>query len=212
MAGPQGTSTRRDFHESLSAMIEAERADMFTTARGKVISYDAKTQTAKIKPMLKQAFGDKMLEAPDLEDVHVRFPRSGGMILHTPLAKDDFVTIHFDQRSTEDYDADGGAALDNSRGRMNALSDCFVVPGCYPVTKPAKGLPDKGIYFGTEDGKNGFTISPGGKWDFKQDGESFLKVLRDFMATMQAHTNQGAPNDQAGDVAAQIARLDKLME
>lgn len=212
MAGPQGTSTRRSLHESISAMIEAERADMFTTLRGKVVSYDAKTQTAKVKPMLKQQFGDQMLEAPDLESVHVRHPRAGGMILHTNLAEGDFVTLHAAQRSTEDYDADGGTALDNARGRMNALSDCFAVPGCFPVSKPAEGMPDKGIYFGTADGKNGFTISPGGKWDFKQDGESFLKVLRDFMATVRDHTNQGAKNDQAGDIAQQIARLDKLME
>lgn len=211
MAGPQGTSTRRDFHESLSAMMEAERADMFTNARGKVVSYDPKTQTATIKPMLKQAFGDQVLEAPELVDVHVRHLRVGNFILHVNLRKDDFVSLHFDQRSTEEYDADGGTPLDNARGRMNSLSDAYAVPGCFPVSMPAKDMPDKGTYFGLPNGKSGFTVSDDGKWDFKQDGESFLKVLRDFMTTMQAHTNQGAPNDQASDVAAQIARLDKLM-
>lgn len=159
MAGPQGTSTRRSLHESLAAMIEAERADMFITLRGKVVTYDGAKQIAEIKPLLKQRFGDQMLEAPNLQEVHVRFPRAGGNILHTPLEKGDYVTVHFDQRSTEDYDADGGTPLDNERGRMNALSDCFAVPGCYPVSMPSLGLPKDGTYYGAEGGKNGLTIS-----------------------------------------------------
>lgn len=159
MAGPQGTSTRRSLHESLAAMIEAERADMFITIRGKVVSYDQAKQVAEVKPLLKQRFGDQMLEAPNLQEVHVRFPRADGKILHTPLAKGDYVTVHFDQRSTEDYDADGGTPLDNERGRMNALSDCFAVPGCFPVSMPSRGLPKDGTYYGAEGGKNGLTIS-----------------------------------------------------
>lgn len=159
MAGPQGTSTRRSLHESLSAMIEAERADMFITLRGKVVSYDIANQTAEIKPLLKQRFGDQMLEAPNLQAVHVRFPRAGGNIVHTPLQAGDFVTLHFDQRSTEDYDAEGGTPLDNERARMNGLSDCIAVPGCYPVSMPSKGLPKDGTYYGAEGGKNGLTVT-----------------------------------------------------
>jgi Phage protein Gp138 N-terminal domain len=212
MAGHQGTATRNNGHESLAAMIEAERREIFTTVLGKTISYDATKQTGKFKVLLKRKFGDTELEAPDLEDVHVRYPRMGGFIMHVPLKAGDFVTLHAVQRNTDDYHTENGKSLDNAPGRMHALSDCFAVPGCYPVSMPAT-VPANGVYIGTVDGKKGITINDAGQMDFKHQGDSQLAVIRDFLTTFKNHLNGGAPVDAGSQAAAAalITRINALM-
>lgn len=209
MSGFQGTSTRRDPHEALSALIEAERREVYTELPGRVVSYDAKKQTATIQPQLEQTFAGKTLKAPELIEVPVDHPRAGGFILHTNLKPNDPVTIRVPHRSQEAFNAEGGM-VDGRPARMHDLSDARVTPAGHPTSKPAT-VPEKGIYFGTDDGKSGFTISEDGRFDFKQSGDTLLKIVADFMETMAHHTNAGLPHDQKADVLAQLARLKKLM-
>ncbi|WP_406858484.1 Gp138 family membrane-puncturing spike protein [Alsobacter sp. KACC 23698] len=217
MAGHQGTSTRKDPHEALAAMIEAERRDMHTSLPGQVVDYDAKTQTATVKPLLKQTFAGQELQAPDLVKVPVAHPRAGGFILHKPLKKGDQVVLHIPSRSIEDWDTEG-KSVDGAPKRMHDLSDAIAYPGGYPSSKPAK-VPEKGVYFGKEDGKNGITISEDGRLDFKIEGDSVFKAIADLigeLTSMKTVVSSGSStglwsHDKIAALTAIKGRVEKLM-
>lgn len=232
MAGFQGTSTRRDFVESLAAMIEAERRDMFTTLPGKIVSYDPASQTAAIQPALTMAFGDKTLQAPVLQGVPVKHPRGGGYGVHFPLKAGDPVELQFASRSRDPFQSDGGD-INNAPGRMNSLSDATAYPGGYPDDRPMTGVDGSSFFSGSEDGKKGtkvgedgtvslvggpsgsekLMVTPDGKIDLKgESGVSLLQIIRDFLVTFRDHTNTGAPVDAPFVTAANelIAKLDGM--
>lgn len=211
MAGYQGTSTRRDPVEALLAAIEAERRDTHTTLVGEVVSYDAKRQKATIKPRLKQTIDNETIDAPNLEEVPVRHPRAGGLILHKPLKKGDEVKLSFLSRSM-DQSGDDGSAIDNHPGRMHDLSDAIAEPGSYSKTKELPNLPADRMHFGTEDGKSGIQMKEDGTWDHKKGDDTLWTVIVDFLKAYRDHKHNGVPMDPP-DIAkanALIQRAEKM--
>jgi hypothetical protein len=191
-------------------MIESERRQVVTQVPGEIVSYDAKTQTASVQPKLTQKYGDQSLKAPELIDIPVDHPRAGTFILHKPPKRGDPVVLNIPHRSQVDYNSEG-KEVDGAPTRMFNLSDARATLTGHPTSKPAKNMPEKGVYFGTEDGKAGITISEDGKIDHKQENDSLYKVILAFMETVRDHTNEGKKHDQAGDVSKHIDRLKKLM-
>lgn len=229
MAGHQGTSTRRDPHEAFAAAIEAERRTINTTIGGTIVSYDPARQKATVKPRLKQKFGDATLDAPDLLEVPVQFPRAGGFILHKPPQAGDEVTLHFAQRSLEPPIEDGQSS-DGYPARMHDLSDAVAVPAAHSKAKELPNLPADKLHIGAEDGKKGMQVGKDGKValvggpdggekivvdpatgkvDMKANGESLAAIIRDFLTTFRDHMNLTAPMD-APYVAAANALLTRL--
>lgn len=213
MAGFQGTSTRKNGHEALSAAIEAERREINTVLDGTIVSYDRATQMATIQPKLKRKFGDKELTAPPLEKIKVVQAKGGGHGVHVDLAAGDPVTLHFRQRNTDTSQTDGGDA-EGAPGRMNDLSDAVAIPGGGPDSAVQTNMPAGGAHFGSNDGKKGIqtradgssaivggpsgadklVVSAAGKVDLKSEsGDSLLQIIRDFLVAFRDHTNGGAP-------------------
>lgn len=209
MAGYQGSSTRRDPEEALAAFVESERRDINTMIPGKVVSYDRKRQKATIQPMLSQKIGEETVRAPELVEVPVSFPRAGGFVLHKPLKKDDEVILHFAQRSLDASGEDGSDA-DGAPGRMHDLSDAVALPASFSKPKEMANMPEKGIYFGRDDGKAGLTIDDNGKVDFKQEGDSLKAFLKDFLTAFRDHL-QPAAHDKVAVASQLLTRLDNLM-
>lgn len=228
MSGYQGTATRHDAMEALGAMIEAERRDMRIVVAGEVVSYDKSTQTATIKPRLKQKFGDKTLEAPDLVSVPVQFQRGGGFVIHKPMKAGDEVTLLMHDRSL-DTSADDASNADGHPGRMNDLSDAVAVPASYSKPKQMAGLPD-GLHVGSEDGKSGLRVGDdksvalhggpdggqklkidpaSGKLDMTANGESLVAILRDTLVLFRDHLN-GAAGMPAGNISSVNAIISRL--
>lgn len=232
MAGYQGTATRRDFVESLSAAIEAERRDLYTTLPGTIVSYDPATQTAQVQPALKMRFGDRELQAPVLQSVPVKHPRGGGYGVHFPLKPGDPVELSFATRARDPFQAEGGA-IDGAPGRMHSLSDATAYPGGYPDARPMQGVDGSTFFAGSDDGKRGtrvgedgtvalvggpsgsekLTVTPDGRVDLKgESGDSLLQIIRDFLVVFRDHTNTGAPVDAPFRDAANvlIAKIDGM--
>lgn len=210
MAAHQGTSTREVAAEHWAAFVESERADINTMIPGTIVSYDPKTQTATIQPRLSMTIKGKTIRAPELLEVPVAHPRAGGHILHKTPKKGDEVMLHVAQRSLDKSGADA-SDTDHAPKRMHHLSDAVAHLSSYSKPARAKNMPEKGTFFGTDDGKAGTTMSEDGRFNHKKDGDDLKSILTEFMKVMKDHTNEGAKHDQAGAVAALISRLDKLM-
>lgn len=208
MAGFQGTSTRKDAHEGFAAGTEAERRDINTMIPGEVVSYDAAKQTATIKPRLRQKFGDKILDAPDLIDVPVRHARAGGVILHQPPKAGDEVMLHMAQRSL-DQSAEDASSVDGKPARMHDLSDAYAVPGAYSKPKRLPNMPADRMHIGNEDGSAGIRIKDDGTVDIVKGGDSIYTVINDFLVAFRDHLQPGA-HDKIGEANALIARVAAL--
>lgn len=178
MAGYQGTSSRRDHLEALSAFVESERRDILTTARGTIVSYDPATQLAKVKPLLSGKFGDKVLEAPDLVDVRIHHPRGGGHSSHFPMKEGDHVTLHFYYRNHDQTDTDDTAA-EWHPGRMHDLSDVVATPGNGGEAKKMDGMASDHAHFGSDDGKRGFKHYDDGRMVMAHEGGATVEISAD---------------------------------
>jgi len=146
----------------LAEVIKAAVADglegVYVALPGKVEKYDAATQKADVKPLLKRNVvardGSETVEAlPVIPDVPICFPRGGGFFLSFPLQKGDNVLLIFCDRSIDNYAYSTGAVdVDPVDLRSHDLTDAVAFPGFYPFTKPIKSLVGSGAAFGDETG------------------------------------------------------------
>lgn len=183
---------------------------MHTMIPGEIVSYDHKRQRATVQPRLSMMVDGKAMRAPQLIEVPFGHPKAGGFILHSPPKKGDEVFLISSSRSL-DQSGDDASDVTDAPGRMHHLSDMVAIPGSYSKPKELKDMPEKGVYFGRDNGKAGLTIDDDGKVDFKQEGETLKRFLADFLKLFKDHTNGTLTNDQAADAQALMTRLDNLM-
>ncbi|QLB23310.1 Gp138 family membrane-puncturing spike protein [Phocoenobacter skyensis] len=106
--------------------------DIHTSLPGKIISWDGKL--AVVKPSLPKKLTDgSELTPPQIVSVPVHFPvgMGGNAVISVPLKKGDAVTLHFCERSLENWLSGNDVAPDDPR-RFD-LSDCFATPVCRPT-------------------------------------------------------------------------------
>jgi hypothetical protein len=232
MAGYQGTSTRRDDIEAFASGSESDRRDLVTSVKGVIVTYDAASQTATVKPAYRQKIGGKMMDAPDLIKVPVQHPRGGGYAIHMPVKPGNAVTLTAMMRPLDGWQADG-SAHDGAPGLMHDWSNMVAVPGGEPDTKPLPAAVTGGYWGGSEDGKKGVSvedggkvalrggpggtdklvITPTGKVDLKgENGDGLMAIIRDLATIYRDHVNATQPMDAPDILAANaiIARIDAI--
>jgi Phage protein Gp138 N-terminal domain len=116
--------------ESLQLMIESSLSDINTSTPGEIVSYNAATNRAVVRPSLpKKLDNGDVLTAPNIVEVPVQFHGSnaGGASFTFPLKPGDPVNLSFQQRSMEGYLKGSKDAPDDPR--QFDLSDCVAIPG-----------------------------------------------------------------------------------
>lgn len=107
---------------------------------GRIESYDAATQTANVKPLIKDSFvtdeGENVVqELPVINAVPVVFPRGGGFMITFPLQAGDHCHLQFNERSIDKFQDGSGDDVDPVDLRMHHLSDAVAYVGFYPDSK-----------------------------------------------------------------------------
>ena len=118
---------------SIQTMIETSMSEMNTQIPGTIVSYDAKTNRAVVKPDLpKRIASDESLPAPNIVEVPIIWASSGGgsSTLTMPIKPGDGVMLSFQQRSMEGWLSGNKDMPDDPR--QFDLSDCVAIPGCQP--------------------------------------------------------------------------------
>lgn len=115
--------------DTIQRLIDAKAIAMNTAIPGEVVSYDAATGKAEVRPLIKQTFEDgKTLTPPVISNVPIIMPRTAGGSLTLPLAPGDGVLIVFCQWSIDQWAAKGGLA-DAADARTHSMSDAVAFPG-----------------------------------------------------------------------------------
>ena len=133
MNGYQGSPT---LARLISDMVEGRLLELWAPFPGKVVSYDASTQTATIRPGIKLPIQQdeagsypEELVIPDLDEVPVRMPLAGGgWRIATSLQAGDLVMVHVTFRALDGWLAGSGDAVRVVPGRHHDINDCWAEP------------------------------------------------------------------------------------
>lgn len=191
-----------DLTEAIQQMIETSLANVNTSLPGKIVSYNAATNRAVVKPDLPKAIAvGESLESPQIIEVPVVWGSSNGgkSSLTMPLQPGDGVLLHFQQRSIENW-LDGKMIMPDDP-RQHDLSDCIAVPGCAPGGIVAHDqnvvlkfnntsltiTPDDTIIIG--NGNGGITIDKNGNMTIKANTISVNTPGKSFTLEHHRHTN-----------------------
>lgn len=158
-----------DPEEIIRTAVEAGQSKMWTSAPGKIVSFDPAKQTASIqlqvKSFIKQEDGSqKSVDIPVLQDVPVQFPGGGGMVMTFPVKPGDEVLVNFSSRSPDAWQQSGkeGVPPDAS---MHSLSNGFAQLGYRSNPSAAKvtgGVNTTGAEMRSEDGMTKMSMSASG--------------------------------------------------
>ena len=118
--------------ELIDIAIDRVLLDVHTCAPGKVVSYDAMTQTATVQPLFQRNIAGNLITLPEIQDVPIVFPRTANAWLKLPLTVNDNVMLHFTERSLDAWLQNGGVT-DPANARKFNLSDCVATPGLAPI-------------------------------------------------------------------------------
>lgn len=131
---------------AIKNVAQAERRSIHTMVPGKVVSYDAGSQTAKVEILVEKRLRDPetrevTFEAyPILPDVPVAFPSGGGMSVTFPLEPGDAVLVIFAERSIAEWKASASnTAQEPFDARQHDVADAIAIPGGVSPSRALSG-------------------------------------------------------------------------
>lgn len=131
--------------EALQAVISSNLVDVHTAMPGTVVSYDAATQTADIRPglprTLRDADGEKSLEElPVIPAVPVHWTMGGDYFVTMPLPPGAGGLLIFSERDISAWLDQGGAPDPGDEG-LHGMAGAVFVPGLSTVAARLAGIP-----------------------------------------------------------------------
>lgn len=168
MAGKIGKATNRS-PDVVENYTRDESNAQWGNINGEIVSFDAATQTATVKPLYRPKHDGEFVDMPDLLEVPIRFPRAGGGAGTSPIRPGDKVRLAPMMRSSENYHS-GNADEAGAWQRSNHVSDMEAfLDGGESLNDPIKNFdPDNTHIRFDDDGLYGIRGSQDGK--FKIEG------------------------------------------
>jgi len=148
--------------QALRRVLELRLAELHTAMPGEVVTYDAATQTADVRPLLRQRGIDELgavvqRELPIFVAVPVVFPGGGGFRMTLPLKAGDGVLVVFAESSLERWQTSGRAS--DVELRRHHFADAVAIPGLHANTAPWLGASTDALTIGANAGP-GIVMGP----------------------------------------------------
>lgn len=155
-----------DPEENLRAAIEQHMARMWTSAMGRIVSYDAAKQTASVQLTVKSFVKDengkrKAVDIPILQDVPVQFPGSGGQTMTFPVAAGDEVMVNFLSRASDAQQQSGGDQ-NPTDASVNSLSHPRAMLGFKSDPRKLSNVSTTATELRSDDGMTKISLSGAG--------------------------------------------------
>lgn len=110
----------------------------------RIVAYDFKIKKATVQPLINQTYNDgEVLPYPQIFNVPVVHPSSGGASITFPVKIGDKVTLIFSQKSLEEWLKDGNLVTPDDP-RQNDLTDAiaFIGLNAFNVNSPVESADD----------------------------------------------------------------------
>ena len=184
--------------EIIERALASRNADIHVSMPGEIVSYDAATQTATVRPGLRRVLFDAednqvAEEIPPIQNVPVSWPGGSGLTLHGTLAAGDTGDLIFSTYSHNEWQASGQVSTPGDLKTHNLGSAKFY-PGlrnkknAAPDTDNSIGLPGGlRLHFGAS------AVSAGSGGAFVALASLVLAELNKIAATLLTGSNGGGP-------------------
>jgi hypothetical protein len=165
---------------------------------GEIVSYDAATQTATVKPLYKPLQNGEPVEMAQLFEVPVEFPRSGNSAITHPVPAGTKVMLNPSMRSTEKYhDEDDGSPSDTRSFHLSDMRASLV--GGDSLTDPLPNVdPDNTHLRFDAQGHYGLKGSPDGKVRLDGSQGNIYDLLAQVVELLAADTLEIKYGSSAG--------------
>ncbi len=174
----------------------------------KVLSYDHKTQKAKVQPQMRRQYRDGATdEMPPVYEVPVAHPRAGSAIVHMPIKVGDNVMLVFADRSMDKWLVNGETLTPDDE-RQHHLTDAIAYPGLYPFSDSENvANPDDLILKNSEgDSKMEIRLTPTDQVQFLNKGDELVLVLDDLLTALR----EAVVYSSAGPLLLRHSKFDSL--
>ena len=183
-------SAEDDFIQSLETFLQARLEDVHTMLPGRVVSYDADTRLATVKPSVAlRSLHGEIFDIKPIDSVPVVWPGSADFSIVGQLRNGDGVTLLFSESGLGGWLRGASTDAEADDETRFSLHDAIAVPGLHAISRIPKhqfrnalwGMVSEDVEIGgTEDGK--VSIANAGT-----DLRTVLELLRDILPTMDAH-------------------------
>lgn len=126
---------KNSLSDAVNQAIENRLSAVHTSLPGRIVQYDAATQLAEVKPLIKRRYPDGTTESlPVITNVPVILPAGGGGLLSFPVRQGDQVLLIFCEKSLDVWISKGGEVDPLDRRNFN-LSDAIAITGLFSTNK-----------------------------------------------------------------------------
>lgn len=199
-------------------LIKSKILDLHTAIPARVESYDAATQKANIKPLLRKKYRNSSVvtEIPVIPSVPVQWPSSNGgaAYIHLPLKAGDLGVAFFCERSIDSWLSGDGQITAPNDPRHHDLSDAVFIPGVRPWKAAFSGASENNLTI--KNGSIKIELNPSGKISIEGASQEMVSVLSGVLGHLISATvltAWGASPFTAGTIAnftSDKAALDTL--
>lgn len=205
-------ATSVEIAELIRRALESRIADVYTSMPGEVVSYDAATKTADIRPLVRKRMPDEddgsvFEDLPILPSVKVVFPSGGGAKIRWPLGLGDAGVILCSHSDVGTWQAGDGAAVDPVDLRTHNLGAAFFLPGMAPdsevdlaAEQDALVIEHTEVRLGTHDAAHAAVCEP-----------PTTNHLQSIKAWLDAHTHQvtaiGSPTNTPTPLSPDVPNI-----
>lgn len=176
--GYRGKSTNL-LRESIAVQAQVESESNWGELTGTVTTFNPSNQTISVKPDYQPMHNGKNVDMPELHEVPVRFPKSGGFIVTIPVKSGDKVVLRPQMRSSEEYHI-GSDYNSPQDARSNSLSDMEAfLDGGEPLTDPISNFNNSNLEIRTESGEFKIEMTTDGKFRILGANGDIIKLLSD---------------------------------
>lgn len=213
-------TTRPTFAQTLRAAIDQKLAAVRVALPGEIVSFDASTQTAQVKPLLADQFISSAGESEAvslgvLSGVPVVFAGGGGFAETWPVAQGDPCLLVFSDRSldlwfdrggevepdsTRRHDLSDAIAILGVRSKPGALSEFDTSRAVWGNNGPRIAADGSALHLGVSHGENGSQSAVRGS-AFVQE----LGTLLDLIDTATTNAGTGLSTAGSAQTAASVA-------
>lgn len=187
----------RQFDEVVKGLADRSVAELVNVSLpGVVLSYDIATQTATVRPVVRESFEeDDEIYSVDFEpipQVPVAHWRAGSFALHAPLKPGDFVTLVVQDRSIDEFMYTGSTDVTPQSLRRFDWTDAVALP-MPPAPTPIEGLLEDGLVLGSDT--TSITMTEAGQIKIEAAGDELLLTLSDLIDQLVvAVSGAGSPS------------------
>lgn len=194
--------------EFVNSHIDLAIQNLFTELPGYITAIKKKENSTVVNVQLAVTSVDNTNTThkyPELEDLIVQWPESGGCYFSTPLSLGDPVTVHFYMTNVLNWkNSDGSTVVNPARKRSHSINDAYVTVGGLPYRVGRENDPEASVM---ASDKVEIRVKKDGTIELGKDsverlilGDTFRETFAKLLTPLLTHTHPVSGSTAAASI------------